>query len=89
LTGKPIVATAGTFAAGLVTADSGCTGSDATSFAAGILRIADNYQHYLDGAARARERARQAHDRIACYRRLIGDAADETPPENQRHALNV
>jgi glycosyltransferase involved in cell wall biosynthesis len=89
LTGKPIVATADTFAAGLVTADSGCTGFDATSFADGILRIADNYQHYLDGAARARERARQAHDRIACYRRLIGDAADEMPPENQRHALNV
>jgi glycosyltransferase involved in cell wall biosynthesis len=89
LTGKPIVATTGTFAAGLVTADSGCTGSDAKSFADGILQIADNYEHYLNGACRARDRARQAYTRIACYRRMIGEAADEMPPEDQRHALNV
>lgn len=89
LTGKPIVATTGTFAAGLITADSGCTGSNATSFADGILRIADNYQHYLDGAARTRDRARQAHDHIACYRRLIGDEPGEMLPENQQHAANV
>jgi len=89
LTGKPIVATTGTFAAGLATADSGCTGSDATSFADGILRIADNYQHYREGAARARERARQEHDHIACYRTLIGDAPGDIPQANQRHALNV
>jgi glycosyltransferase involved in cell wall biosynthesis len=75
LTGKPMVATARTFAAELIQPDSGVTATDASSLAEGLLRIAADYDYYFRGAMRARDRAQTMYDRVATYCRLIGHAS--------------
>jgi glycosyltransferase involved in cell wall biosynthesis len=75
LSGKPMIAMAGTFAATLIKPDSGAVGCDAQTLAGGILTVAKNYDIYARGAARERARARTSHNRDYCYRLLIGSTA--------------
>ncbi len=79
LTGRPIVATAGTFASELITPESGVTGTDVAALAKGVLTIADNYRRYLDGAGQAREEALRRYDRETCYRLLINSEVERAP----------
>jgi len=72
LSGKPMIAMDGTFAATLIKTDSGAVGRDARTLAAGILTIAKNYDSFARGAERERERARTSYNREHCYRLLIG-----------------
>lgn len=88
LTAKPIVATAGTYAASLITAGNGCVGTDATSFANGLLRIGADYEVYLRGALQMRDHARKTHDRIKTYSQLIGRTAEDEL-STRRNALGV
>ncbi len=71
LTGRPMVATANTYAAELITAESGVTGTGVNAIVDGIVEVTANYEHYLAGAARARDSARKIYDRVGCYRALV------------------
>ncbi|HVX34937.1 MAG TPA: glycosyltransferase [Hyphomicrobium sp.] len=83
LTAKPIVATAGTFAASLITIGNGCIGTDATSLAEGLVRIGSDYECYLRGALEARDNARKMYDPSATYCLLIGRTAEGAPSHRQ------
>jgi glycosyltransferase involved in cell wall biosynthesis len=72
LAGKPIVTTANTFAAGLVTPESGVVGTDAASLADGLVQIAANIERFRAGAHKEQQSARSKYDPVRLYSQLIG-----------------
>lgn len=72
LAGKPIVTTANTFAAQLVTPESGVVATDAASLADGLLHIAANIDRFRAGAQREQQSARSKYDPVRLYNQLIG-----------------
>ncbi len=72
LSGKPIIATDQTFAAGLISTNNGVIGNNAATFAAGITQIANDYESFRDGALRARNQALKTYNSIDSYHQLIG-----------------
>jgi glycosyltransferase involved in cell wall biosynthesis len=72
LAGKPIVAMADTFAAGLVTPESGVIATDAASLAKGLVHIAANIGRFQAGARREQQSARSKYDPVRLYSQLIG-----------------
>jgi glycosyltransferase involved in cell wall biosynthesis len=79
LSGKPIVAREGTFAAELVTPDSGIVGADPVSLSDGLIRVANDLRRFQAGAAGERERGAIAWSPARLYRKLIGlrDGSDD------------
>lgn len=72
LMAKPIVATTDTFAATIVTPESGRLGHDAESLADGIIEIVDNMNFFREGANLKRNRDASSYAPEGLYKKLLG-----------------